>query len=55
MDGQLLQIVELRYFGGLTIAEVARDLEVSDRTVNRGWRLARAWLYRELGLEAADD
>jgi RNA polymerase sigma-70 factor, ECF subfamily len=42
------QIVELRYFGGLTIAETARVLNVSDTTVERDWRFARAWLLREL-------
>ncbi len=42
------QIVELRYFGGLTIAETASVLKVSDTTVERDWRFARAWLLREL-------
>ncbi len=42
------QIVELRYFGGLTIAETASVLNVSDTTVERDWRFARAWLLREL-------
>ena len=42
------QIVELRYFGGLTEDEIAETLNVSTRTVRRDWNLARAWLYREL-------
>jgi RNA polymerase sigma factor (TIGR02999 family) len=42
------QIVELRYFGGLTEDEIAEALKVSSRTVRRDWNLARAWLYREL-------
>ena len=42
------QIVELRYFGGLTEDEIAETLDVSPRTVRRDWNLARAWLYREL-------
>jgi RNA polymerase sigma factor (TIGR02999 family) len=42
------QIVELRYFGGLTEDEIAETLSVSARTVRRDWNLARAWLYREL-------
>jgi RNA polymerase sigma factor (TIGR02999 family) len=42
------QIVELRYFGGLTEEEVAETLNISTRTVRRDWNLARAWLYREL-------
>jgi RNA polymerase sigma factor (TIGR02999 family) len=42
------RIVELRYFGGLTEAEIAETLDISPRTVRRDWNLARAWLYREL-------
>lgn len=42
------QIVELRYFGGLTVPEVAAVLEVSEATVNREWRTARSWLYLQL-------
>lgn len=42
------QIVELRYFGGLTVDEVANVLRVSPKTVKRDWSLARAWLRREL-------
>ncbi len=42
------QIVELRFFGGLTQDEIAELLEVSRRTVAGDWAMARAWLYREL-------
>ena len=42
------EIVELRYFGGLTEEEIAEVLKVSLRTVQNDWRLARLWLYREL-------
>jgi RNA polymerase sigma factor (TIGR02999 family) len=42
------QIVELRYFGGLTEQQIAETLDVSIRTVRRDWSLARAWLFREL-------
>jgi len=49
MDEQLSSIVELRFFGGLTNKEVGDLLDVSTRTVERGWRVARAWLLRELG------
>jgi RNA polymerase sigma-70 factor, ECF subfamily len=42
------QIVELRYFGGLTEEQVAETLDISARTVRRDWNVARAWLYREL-------
>jgi len=42
------QVVELRYFGGLTEQEVSEVLKVLPRTVRSDWSLARAWLYREL-------
>ncbi|MEP7038682.1 MAG: sigma-70 family RNA polymerase sigma factor [Acidobacteriota bacterium] len=42
------QIVELRYFGGLTEEEIAETLNISTRTVRRDWSAARAWLYRQL-------
>jgi RNA polymerase sigma-70 factor (ECF subfamily) len=45
------QVVELRYFGGLTEEEVSGVLKVSERTVRSDWSLARAWLYRELSEE----
>ena len=49
LDPQQARIVELRYFGGLTIEETAETLEISPATVKRQWNLARAWLRRELG------
>jgi DNA-directed RNA polymerase specialized sigma24 family protein len=42
------KVVELRYFGGLDNKGTAEVLDVSETTVERDWRLARAWLYREL-------
>jgi RNA polymerase sigma factor (TIGR02999 family) len=42
------QIVELRYFGGLTVEETAEFLKLSQRTVEREWTMAKAWLYRAL-------
>lgn len=42
------QIVELRYFGGYNIAEIAEILNLSEITIARDWRLARAWLRREI-------
>jgi RNA polymerase sigma-70 factor, ECF subfamily len=44
-----VQVVELRYFGGLSLMESAASLGVSSDTVKRDWRFARAWLQRELG------
>ena len=51
VDKRKAQVVEMRFFGGLSIAEVAEVLKVSDETVNRDWRLAKVWLLRELGRE----
>ena len=48
MDKQQEQIVELRYFSGLTIEETALVLGVSPATVKRDWRMTKAWLHREL-------
>jgi RNA polymerase sigma factor (TIGR02999 family) len=45
---ELGNIVELRFFGGLTVAETAAALNVNERTVYRMWNQARAWLYREI-------
>jgi RNA polymerase sigma-70 factor (ECF subfamily) len=42
------QVVELRYFGGLTVEETAETLQVSPQTVMRDWRLAKVWLLREI-------
>jgi RNA polymerase sigma factor (TIGR02999 family) len=49
IDPRQAQIVEMRYFGGLTIEQTAEAAGVSDATVKREWTLARAWLKRELG------
>ena len=48
-DERKARIVELRFFGGLTIEETAHVLELSDATVSREQRLAQAWLHRQLG------
>jgi RNA polymerase sigma factor (TIGR02999 family) len=48
IDRRKSQIVELRFFGGLSVEEVAEVLDVAPRTIQREWTLARAWLYREL-------
>jgi RNA polymerase sigma factor (TIGR02999 family) len=48
-DPRAAKVVELKFFGGLEIEEIAQALEVSAATVKRDWTLARAWLRRELG------
>ncbi len=48
-DAQQARVVELRYFGGLSIAETSVALGVSPATVKRDWATARAWLHREIG------
>jgi len=48
VDDRLAQVVECRFFGGLTVDETSIAVSASTRTVKRDWRLARAWLYREL-------
>ncbi len=54
-DARKSQIVELRYFGGLTVEETAEFLKLSHRTVEREWTMAKAWLYRELSGEKPDE
>jgi len=49
IDANQARIVELRFFGGLTIEEAAEIMGVSHATIEREWRMARAWLRRELG------
>ena len=48
IDGRKGQVVELRFFGGLSVAETAEVLKVSPDTVLRDWRLAKVWLTREM-------
>jgi RNA polymerase sigma-70 factor (ECF subfamily) len=48
LDPRQVQIVELRFFAGLSVEETARALDLSAATVKREWRSAKAWLYREL-------
>ena len=54
-DPRKSQIVELRYFGGLTVDETAEFLKQSQRTVEREWNMAKAWLYRALSREEPDE
>jgi RNA polymerase sigma-70 factor (ECF subfamily) len=48
MDARQAQIVEMRYFGGLTVEETAEVLGISPKTVKRDWAVAKAWLHGEL-------
>jgi RNA polymerase sigma factor (TIGR02999 family) len=48
IDPRKAQIVEMRFFGGLTVEEIGEVLKVSTGTIKRDWRAAKAWLYQEL-------
>jgi RNA polymerase sigma factor (TIGR02999 family) len=52
LDPQQGRVVELRFFGGMTIEEAAVVMRLSSATIKREWTLARAWLYRELAGDA---
>jgi RNA polymerase sigma factor (TIGR02999 family) len=52
-DPRKAQVVEFRFFGGLSVEEIAEALSVSPRTVQSDWAFARAWLYRELTTDDA--
>ena len=54
-DRRKSQVVELRYFGGLSVEETAKVLKVSSETVLRDWRLAKTWLLRELSNVVTSD
>lgn len=47
-DPRQRQIIELRYFGGMSVVEVAHALDLSPRTINREWNFAKAWLHEQL-------
>jgi len=49
LDPRKMQIIEMRFFGGLSVEETAEVLKVSPATVRRDWSIAKFWLYRELG------
>jgi RNA polymerase sigma factor (TIGR02999 family) len=53
VDPRKSMVVEMRYFGGLSIEETAEAMGVSVRTVIRDWRLARSWLIREMNRESS--
>jgi RNA polymerase sigma factor (TIGR02999 family) len=51
LDARQEQVVELRFFGGLSVGEIAEVLGISERTVKRDWSMARAWLHAEIAAE----
>ena len=51
LDARTAKVVELRYFGGMTVQEVAAAMDVSISTVEADWRMARAWLSERLADE----
>ena len=55
VDERKSQVVVLRFFGGLSVEETAEVLKVSPDTVARDWRLAKAWLMRELSEKKSDE
>jgi RNA polymerase sigma factor (TIGR02999 family) len=54
LDPRKAQIIEMRFFGGLSLEETAEVLKISPATVRRDWSIARFWLYRELGGETGN-
>jgi RNA polymerase sigma-70 factor (ECF subfamily) len=52
-DRRLLQVVELRFFGGLSIDETSQVLNIAQATVKRDWNVAKAWIYREINRSSA--
>jgi len=55
IDDRKRRVVELRFFGGLTVEETAHVLEVSPDTVMRDWKMAKVWLLREMTGDARDE
>lgn len=51
LDPRKASVIEMRFFGGLSLEETAEALKISPETVMRDWKLARAWLYRELSAD----
>ena len=54
VDPRKAKVVELRFFGGLSVAETAEVLEISEETVTRDWKVARTWFFRELSRRKAE-
>src|SRR5262249_13313066 len=54
VDARKGQVVEMRFFGGLTLDETAEALQVSRNTIKRDWKMAKLWLLRELRRDSGD-
>ena len=54
LDPRQSQVVELRFFGGLTVEETAEVLGISPKTVKRDWAVARAWLHGEMSKDRSE-
>ena len=50
----MARVVEMRFFAGLSVVEMAEALNVSPETIQRDWRVAKAWLYKELNKKEPD-
>jgi RNA polymerase sigma-70 factor, ECF subfamily len=55
IDPRKSRVVELRFFGGLSVKEMAEILEISAETVTRDWKVAKTWLFRELTRRSTHD
>ena len=54
MDARKSEVIEMRFFGGLSVEETAEALHVSSDTVMRDWKLAKAWLLRQMRGQSSD-
>ncbi len=55
LDQRASQVVELRFFGGLSTGQIAEELGVSERTIRNDWSVARAWLRSDMGVDAEEE
>jgi RNA polymerase sigma factor (TIGR02999 family) len=55
LDARKARVVELRFFGGLSVEETAMVLKISPQSVMRDWRMARVWLMREMGGKCVEE
>src|SRR5262245_13205692 len=55
VEPRVVQVIECRFFGGLSVEETAEALRISVRTVKRDWILAKSWLYQKLRAERSEE